>query len=102
MQMKPDKRQPTGQIKIQNKYFKPKTQVLILEPTDTRKLKAMWQGPATILHQMQNSPKHYKLLLNGKEIIRHVNCLREYHTDDSQHVAATVVEMDQRQNDEDR
>jgi hypothetical protein len=82
------------------KVFRSGDKVLILEPTDPRKMYATWTGPGEVVKQLGN--RNYVVRLDDeRERTFHVNQLRLFHqrTDD---VAAVVVCADLALNHEDR
>jgi len=62
--------------KAKPKVFKPGDYCLVLVADDTRKLFARWSEPAEVIRRV--SETFYKISLNNKRVIKHINCLRPF------------------------
>lgn len=69
--------------KAKRRVLRPGDQVLLLLPTDTRKLLLTWKGPFVITKRYDAD--HYCLNVFGKEKMYHINQVKLYHPPHSDH-----------------
>ena len=65
------------------RLLRPGDQVLVLLPTDVRKLLLQWKGPYVIVKR--HDADHYSLSVNGTERRYHINQLKLYHPPGEHH-----------------
>lgn len=62
--------------KAKSKTFEPGDYCIVLVPDDERKLFARWSEPTQIIRRV--SETSYEVELQGKRVVKHVNCLRPF------------------------
>ena len=65
------------------RLLRPGDQVLVLLPTDVRKLLLQWKGPYVVVKR--HDADHYSLSVNGTERRYHINQLKLYHPPGERH-----------------
>ncbi|PFX13428.1 hypothetical protein AWC38_SpisGene22484 [Stylophora pistillata] len=79
--------------KAKVRKFVPGDKVLVLLPTDHKKLLMQWKGPFEVSAVM--GLNDYKVSVKGKERVYHANLLKKYfEREDPVHVRAATVEME--------
>ena len=63
--------------KSKERSFEVGDKVLLLLPTDRNKLLLQWKGPFNVVTEL--SPTDYRIDLNGKMKVLHINLLKKYH-----------------------
>ena len=63
--------------KSKNRSLEPGDKVLLLLPTDRNKLLLQWKGPFNVIARI--SAADYRIDLNGKTKVFHINLLKKYH-----------------------
>ena len=69
--------------RARRRVLRPGDQVLLLLPTDLKKLLLKWKGPFTVIKRYDAD--HYCLSVNGRERNYHINQLKLYHPPGSLH-----------------
>ena len=70
VQMHYDKKSKSRKLTVGDK-------VLLLLPTDTNKLLLQWKGRFSVVEVV--SPTDYRIDLNGRTKVFHINLLKQYH-----------------------
>ena len=85
---------------MQNKSFDPGDKVLILEPTDTRKMYACWSEPKSIARKIDD--RNYEVFVDEQRKVKtfHVNQLRKFN-ERTEFINMVIVSVDPKTNAED-
>ena len=76
--------------KARDRSLQPGDNVLIMLPTDSNKLLLRWKGPFKVVQKV--SPYDYKIDMNGKSKMFHINMLKKYLSPNN--VASTTLVLD--------
>ena len=83
-----------------NKKFEPGDKILVLEPTDSRKLFARWSDPKTVVRRIDD--RNYEIAMDENNAVKtfHVNQLRKYN-ERTEFINMVVITADPNVNTED-